>query len=119
MSKQERKRFTTTIINRLVKEKIIELDENRYVITQKGKEFREKMLKETDLDIDEEVDWVNQKMQGYIIEKMDGDNLKSLIKDGFFTEEQLKDVKFCVDNNQPINVGLTKDQANELMEINK
>lgn len=116
---EERKRFTTAIINQLVKEKIIELDDTKYVITQKGKEFRGKMLKDTGLDIDEEVDWVNQKMQGYILEKMDGENLRVMIKDGFFTKEQVKDIKFCVENNQPINIGLTVDQANELMEINK
>jgi len=115
----DRKRFTTAIINQLVKEKIIELDDTKYVITQKGKGFREKMLKDTGLDIDEEVEYVNQKMQGYILEKMEKNELDSLIKDGFFTAEQLKDVKFCVENNQPINVGLTVDQANELMELAK
>ena len=116
---EERKRFTTKIMNQLVKEKIIELDDTKYVITQKGKEFREKILKDTGLDIDEEVDWVNQKMQGYILEKMGQEELKSLIEDGFFTKEQLEDVKFCVKNKQPINVGLTVDQANELMELSK
>src|SRR3972149_6992299 len=46
-------------------------EEKKYVITKEGKKFRKYMLENSGIDIDEKLEWINKKMQGYIINFMD------------------------------------------------
>jgi len=111
------KRFTSKAVNHLVTEKIIKLVDERYIITLKGRDFRRKFLRDTKIDLADQVEILNKDLQNFSTKKIDPENLKQLVKDGFFTEEQLFDIKYCVDRKQPINMGLTRIQADKLMEI--
>lgn len=115
--KIEEKQFTVEIVNRLVTLKMIQFDEslNKYVITEEGKNFRKYMLEETEIDIDEKLEWINKKMQGYILNFMDVNKLNDMIKKGFFTKKQIAQIKYCQDHKQSINLGLTKTQAEILL----
>ncbi len=112
-------RFSVQVVNQLIKEKIIKLSENKYIITKKGQEFRRKFLRDEGIDIADEVKILNKDIQNYTIERIDPVNLKQLIEDGFFTDKQKEQIKFCVENKQPINIGFTKEQADRLMELSR
>lgn len=111
----DEKQFTVEIVNRLVTLKMIKLkdDENRYVITDEGKKFRRYMLDTSKIDIDEKLQWINQKIQS--IEFMEAEKLTKLIQQEFFTQKQITQIKYCKDYGQPINLGLTRIQARILL----
>lgn len=112
-------RMSTEAVNQLIKEKAIKLVENRYIITNKGKEYRRRLLINSNIDLAEQVEILNEDLKKYSIERMDLINVKQLIEDNFFSEKQKKQIQFCMDNKQPINIGLSKDQAEKLMELSK
>ena len=113
----DEKQFSVEIVNRLVTQKMITFsdEKKRYIITNEGKKFRKYMLENTGIDIDEKLEWINKKMQGYVINFMDAKKITRLIKEGFFTEKQITQIKYCKDNGQSINLGLTKIQAEVLL----
>ena len=114
---KDEKQFSVEIVNRLVTQKMITFsdEKKKYIITEEGKKFRKYMLENTGIDIDEKLDWINKKMQGYVINFMDAKKITRLIKEGFFTEKQITQIKYCKDNGQSINLGLTKIQAEILL----
>jgi len=112
---KDEKQFSVEIVNRLVTQKMITFNNDKYVITEEGKKFRKYMLENTGIDIDEKLEWINKKMQGYVINFMDAKKITRLIKEGFFTEKQITQIKYCKDNGQSINLGLTKIQAEVLL----
>ena len=113
----DEKQFSVEIVNRLVTQKMITFsdEKKKYIITNEGKKFRKYMLENTGIDIDEKLDWINKKMQGYVINLMDAKKITRLIKEGFFTEKQITQIKYCKNNGQSINLGLTKIQAEILL----
>lgn len=114
---KDEKQFSVEIVNRLVTQKMITFsdEKKKYIITEEGKKFRKYMLENTGIDIDEKLEWINKKMQGYVINFMDAKKITRLIKEGFFTEKQITQIKYCKDNGQSINLGLTKIQAEILL----
>ena len=112
---KDEKQFSVEIVNRLVTQKMITFNNDKYVITEEGKKFRKYMLENTGIDIDEKLEWINKKMQGYVINFMDAKKITRLIKEGFFTEKQITQIKYCKNNGQSINLGLTKIQAEILL----
>ena len=114
---KDEKQFSVEIVNRLVTQKMITFsdEKKKYIITNEGKKFRKYMLENTGIDIDEKLEWINKKMQGYVINFMDAKKITRLIKEGFFTEKQITQIKYCKDNGQSINLGLTKIQAEILL----
>ena len=114
---KDEKQFSVEIVNRLVTQKMITFsdEKKKYIITEEGKKFRKYMLENTGIDIDEKLDWINKKMQGYVINFMDAKKITRLIKEGFFTEKQITQIKYCKNNGQSINLGLTKIQAEILL----
>ena len=113
----DEKQFSVEIVNRLVTQKMITFsdEKKKYIITNEGKKFRKYMLENTGIDIDEKLEWINKKMQGYVINFMDAKKITRLIKEGFFTEKQITQIKYCKNNGQSINLGLTKIQAEILL----
>src|SRR3972149_1329821 len=73
---KDEKQFSVEVVNRLVTQKMITFndEEKKYVITKEGKKFRKYMLENSGIDIDEKLEWINKKMQGYIINFMDAEN---------------------------------------------
>jgi len=114
---KDEKQFSVEIVNRLVTQKMITFsdEKKKYIITEEGKKFRKYMLENTGIDIDEKLEWINKKMQGYVINFMDAKKITRLIKEGFFTEKQITQIKYCKNNGQSINLGLTKIQAEILL----
>ena len=114
---KDEKQFSVEVVNRLVTQKMITFndEEKKYVITKEGKKFRKYILENSGIDIDEKLEWINKKMQGYIINFMDAEKITRLINEGFFTEKQIAQIKYCKDKGQSINLGLTKIQAEILL----